>query len=127
MKKRTKSTQPYKYKKNGGRFALEDIKKREDSLARAGFAPSKYLGFCRTLLSEGYQLHLYEARETYSKYITVSLGRKRFKVRFSNHKPIRVREMNGDCDFFVGVNHTSTTTTADALRAVREYFHPTQP
>lgn len=111
-----------KYKKNNGRFNLGDIERREASLQRSGFQPSKYLGFCRTLIGEGFSLRLYEARETASKYVTVEKDGKSFKVRFSNHRPLQHREARGDCDFFVGVNHTSVTTTNDALEAVRKFF-----
>lgn len=45
------------------------------------------------------------------------------RVRFSNHKPIERREDAGDCDFFVGVANRKTTTTAQALEAVRWFFY----
>jgi hypothetical protein len=111
-----------KWKKNGGKFKLDDIQKREKSLVKAGYQPSRYLGFCRTLLSEGYELRLYEARQTHSKYITVEKGGKSYKVRFSNHKPIQSRQESGDCDFWVGVSHGQVTTTEDAISAVRTFF-----
>ena len=91
----------------------------------SGFGKQKWVEFCETLLSEGFTLTLYEARKTFSKYITVKkpgVKRKSFKVRFSNHKPIKQRELAGDCDFFVGITHTGVTTTKDALAAVRGFF-----
>lgn len=83
---------------------------------------SMWIRFCDFMLDKGFKVELYEAQRTNSKYVTVSKGAKSFKVRFSNHKPILQRELNGDCDFFVGVNNTHTTTTRDAAVAVREYF-----
>lgn len=70
----------------------------------------------------GFSVELYEARQTKSKYCTVKLDGKSFKVRFSDHKPIYQREMKGDCDFFVGHTHTGIRTTQDAINAVCAYF-----
>jgi|JI7StandDraft_1071085.scaffolds.fasta_scaffold145277_5 hypothetical protein len=86
------------------------------------YPKQKWIEFCETLMAEGYTLSLYEARATVSKYITVRSQGKAFKVRFSNHKPIKGKEMAGDCDFFVGRTHTGVRTTGDALIAVREFF-----
>ena len=88
------------------------------------FGKQKWISFCEVLLDEGYDLYLYEARKTFSKYITVKnkTKNKQFKVRFSNHKPIYGREVNGDCDFFVGVTNLGVSTTSDALRAVKDYM-----
>lgn len=89
------------------------------------YGKQKWISFCESLLEEGYEVYLYEARKTFSKYITVKKGDKSFKVRFSNHKPIYHREVNKDCDFFVGVTNLGVTTTANALEAVREYMGET--
>lgn len=99
------------------------LKKRADILANAGYVKPKWIGFCETMLAKGYVLTLYEARETFSKYITVSKsGFKPYKVRFSNHKAIYAREMNGDCDFFVGVGNLKVTTTEHAILATDAHF-----
>jgi hypothetical protein len=95
----------------------------DERVARAAAWPkAKWIIFCETLMTQGFRVELYEARETVSKYVTISKMGKSFKVRFSNHKPIKHRQMKGDCDFFVGVSHSLVTTTNDALKAVHEYF-----
>lgn len=89
------------------------------------YPKQKWVEFCEVLMERGFVLTLYEARKTVSKYITVrhiKCPKKSFKVRFSNHKPSRYREVAKDCDFFVGITHLKTTTTKDALDAVFEYF-----
>lgn len=98
------------------------LQERFERSAKLGFSKQKWISFCEALLAEGFSLALYEARKTASKYITVRKGGKSFKVRFSNHKPIKGRELAGDCDFFVGMTHTGTRTTDDALAAVRGHF-----
>lgn len=95
---------------------------RAEGCYKKGYPVPKWITFCQTLMSEGYEIVLYEARQTVSKYVTVQRGAKRYKVRFSNHKPIERRELAGDCDFFVGVTHHSVTTTEQALVAVRAFF-----
>jgi hypothetical protein len=98
------------------------LDKRHAFSEARGYAKSKWIVFCETLLAAGFHLTLYEARETLSKYVTVSDGNERFLVRFSNHRPNKSRELAGDCDFFVGVTHTGVRTTDDALAAVSRHF-----
>lgn len=88
----------------------------------AGPYNPKWVQFCRTMLGHGFTVVLYEARETVSKYVTVERDGKQFKVRFSNHKPSRYKERNRFCDFFVGINHGSITTTAQAVTATLRHF-----
>lgn len=95
------------------------------SLVR-GYEKQKWIKFCEYFLARGYTMTLYEARRTVSKYITLSnpkLKKEKFKVRFSNHKPIRQREAAQSCDFFVGRTNFYVTTTKQAALAVREFFN----
>lgn len=85
------------------------------------FIIPKWILFCEEILKLNLSASLYEARQTSSKYITISYKNNKFKVRFSNHKPIKSRESRKDCDFFVGVNHNSVTNTKDALQAVLKW------
>lgn len=87
-----------------------------------GYSKQKWIVFCEAMLAMGFHVTLYEARRTFSKYITVSAAGRFYKVRFSNHRPIRAREEANDCDFFVGVCNHTTTTTDDAIAAVKDYF-----
>lgn len=89
----------------------------------AKYGKQKWIIFCETLLNEGYTLYLYEAKKTFSKYITVCKNGKQFKVRFSNHKPAFSKEKENDSDFYVGVSNFGTTTTEDALRAVKKFYN----
>lgn len=98
---------------------LQDRAQRSVS---AGYAKQKWITFCEDLIGQGYKINLYEAKTTFSKYVTVMKGGKEYKVRFSNHKPNRSKELGGDCDFFVGVTNTGVRTTDDAMEAVRKYF-----
>lgn len=91
----------------------------------AGYTKQKWVEFCEEMLRQGFTVRLYEARRTVSKYITVSRPddhSRSFKVRFSNHKPIKYRETAGDCDFFVGRTHLGVTTTQQAIEATVDYF-----
>lgn len=90
---------------------------------KEGFSKPKWIEFCEAFIDEGgVTLKLYEARQTASKYISVIYNKKTFKVRYSNHKPIKYRELNQDCDFFVGVNHTAVTTTIQAIEATKQWL-----
>jgi hypothetical protein len=86
------------------------------------YPKQKWIVFCEEMLRQGYDVFLYEATQTVSKYITVKKSRRIFKVRFSDHKPIKHRESSGDCDFFVGRTNISVTTTDQAIQAVIEFM-----
>lgn len=83
------------------------------------FGKQKWIIFSETLLKEGYNLSMYEAKRTLSKYITIN---GEYTVRISNHAPNKQREENKDCDFFVGHTNFGIRTIYDALYAVRKYF-----
>lgn len=101
------------------------LRSRASYLESGGFKKSKWIVFCEEMLRLGLVCELYEARQTVSKYITVRLPedrRKSFKVRFSDHKPIYHRELEGHCDFFVGRTNLKITTTQQAIAAACEFF-----
>ncbi len=111
-------------KANNINVNLNFLSSRAEMAMAKGYSKQKWIIFCEVLLAEGFVLRLYEARKTFSKYITVKRGKRGpdYKVRFSNHRPIKAREARKDCDFFVGVSNFGTTTTEQALVAVREFF-----
>lgn len=93
-----------------------------NSRVSAKFGKQKWISFCEKFVEDPrFKITLYEARKTFSKYITFHYKDKTYKVRFSNHKPMRRRENEGDCDFFVGVTHLNISTTDDAIKAVSKW------
>lgn len=106
-------------KKITNQYLTKEILKQKTSKK---YGKQKWIIFAEELLNKGFKISLYEARRTFSKYLTVEKNGEQFKVRFSNHKPIKEREENNDCDFFVGVTNYKVTTTEDALQAVYTFF-----
>lgn len=104
------------------KLTIEYLDDRARAAISKGYPVQKWILFCKCMLSKGFDVYLYEARRTFSKYVTIKRGEKSYKVRFSNHKPIKQREINNDCDFFVGVTHTGVRTTRMAYYSVLEYF-----
>jgi hypothetical protein len=100
----------------------EFLNQRHEWNSARGYPKSRWIAFCETLIAAGFHVSLYEAKETLSKYVTISDGDSKYLVRFSNHRPNKRRELAGDCDFFVGVTHTGVRTTDDALEAVSRHF-----
>ena len=83
---------------------------------------SKWIRFCQFFMERGFEVRLYEATNSVSKYVTLTRKGSSFKVRFSNHMPIERREANRDCDFFVGVTHYGITRARDAAIAAITFF-----
>ncbi len=104
-------------------LTLSYLKSREDNTKAGGWPTPKWIEFSKVMMANGLTVILYEARQTVSKYVTVTDGTRQFKVRFSNHKPIQEREAKGDCDFFVGRTHFGVTTTSQAIAAVAKFFN----
>lgn len=111
-------------KLRGSLVTKEQLLRRQRSIEGKGFPPSKWIEFCIRCLDMGLVVRVHEAVTTRSKYVYLSKGDTRYKVRFSNHAANAVREAAHDSDFYVGVGNTRTTTTEDAIRAVRRrFFH----
>jgi hypothetical protein len=111
---------PGRYRTSGGaKVTQEQIKNIKKTYVESEFPVPKFVLFIETALKFGYRVRLYDAQTTVSKYVTVYNKKKKFKVRFSNHKPNRQRELEGNCDFFVGRTHLGVTTTRDAWYAMR--------
>lgn len=79
----------------------------------------KYLTFIRDLLQDGWQVKLYKAGK-FSKYVFVMKNEQVFKIRFSNHKPIYEKEIENDCDYYVGISHTQAHKTEEILKIIQE-------
>lgn len=106
-------------------ITAEFLRVRAERSIKAGYGKQRWIQFCEELLNLGCTLYIYEARKTFSKYITVQhnlAGKKSFKVRFSDHKPIPHREANGDCDFFAGKTNFAVTNTSMALDSTKNFF-----
>jgi len=100
----------------------EGLAKKKKKYQASKYNLAKWLNFCEVMHSNGFKTYVYEAKRTVSKYIYVVKEKKRFKVRFSNHKPSKKSEFIMDCDFFVGVTRRRTTNTTDAIFATLKFF-----
>lgn len=120
-------TKVNRYTKPGGDWVSPDyVERKEAQYASLPYPLPKYVQFIKRALGAGLRVRLYDCPSTVSKYVTIIHHGKRFKIRFSNHKPIFSREMKGDCDFFVGVTHTGVKTTDDAWTAMVKAFQVTK-
>lgn len=103
------------FKKNyhvARRQRIEKIRKLIEFYPKQ-FAPPKYLVFMEKMMDAGWIVKLHKVGV--SKYIFVEKGDNLFKIRFSNHKPLYNRELENDCDFYVGISHTQVSTTEKVL------------
>ena len=100
------------------------LNQRVNFLRKNDWPKSKWIFFCEEMLKLGFIVKLYEARQTKLKYCIIvrDNDHRKFKVCFSDHKPIKRRELNEDCDFFVGMTHTGVRNTNDAINAVCKHF-----
>lgn len=81
----------------------------------------KYLHFIKHFLEEGYIVKLYKGgKRGISKYVFIEKGNQLFKIRFSNHKPIKEYEEQEDCDFYVGISHKQVSTTSQIIEKIKQ-------
>ncbi len=78
----------------------------------------KWIIFSQTLIKDGWVVRLYRAKTTFSKYLFISRDKKMLKIRFSNHKANKLKELANDCDFYVGVGNKGVITTEELLRTL---------
>ena len=107
-----------KYKK----MTIGEIDGRKEWLHSQGYKTSKWLEFCEYFMNKQFSVYYYVAKKTVSKYVQIKRGKKKFLVRFSNHKPIEYLERKGTCDFFVGVTNLGVTNTKNAINATEKFF-----
>ena len=88
-----------------------------------GYPAPKYLLFARDLLEDGWKVRQYKGgKRGISKYLFIEKGDHLYKIRFSNHKPIKAKEEESDCDFYVGVSHFQTSTTEEIRDQVQALY-----
>lgn len=82
----------------------------------------KWVEFCESMIAEGFEVYLHEAKTTVSKYIYVYFKNKKLKVRYSNHRPNKRSEQRDDSDLFVGVSNFNVVTTEEAILLSKQYL-----
>lgn len=107
----------------------EILDQRAEYSVSKGYSVQKWIQFCRIMMEQGFRVNVHEAVTTLSKYITVTdpKGHKKFKVRFSNHRPNKDVEKSSDSDFYVGVANNKTTTTEQAIAATLAHMNGDTP
>ncbi len=104
-----------KFKKNIHRAKKIDLDKIQKMIRRypANYPTPRYMAFIKTLIETGWEIKLYEARV--SKYVFCTKAGQVYKIRFSNHKPLLRKELEEDCDYYVGISHNQVSTTTEIL------------
>jgi len=83
------------------------------------YSTPKYLYFIQNMIKKGWSARLHQVEV--SKYVFVYRSNTIFKIRFSNHKPIKWKQMRKDCDFYVGISHQGKALlTEDVINLITE-------
>jgi hypothetical protein len=85
-----------------------------------GYPVPKWIQFSEAMLDMGFSVDMQESKSTVSKYLYLKKGDKKFKIRFSNHKPNYNKELGGDCNYYVGVGHTGMITTEQLIDIINK-------
>ena len=102
---------------------MDFLEHRTKKTISRGYLKPKWIQFCEEMVGYGLEVFLYEAKRTRSKYVRVVDGKYQYRIRFSDHKPILQRELENDCDFFVGKTNLRTTNTDMAIDATLNHFN----
>jgi hypothetical protein len=76
----------------------------------------KWVQFAEAAIKDGWEVKLYRARTTLSKYLFICKGAEQYKIRYSNHRPSYLKEEVADSDFYVGVHHKGCITTEELMK-----------
>jgi hypothetical protein len=104
--------------KNGG-LTLEYLERLKPSYIAKNYPVPKWIQFSEELISDNWHVRLHRSKSTVSKYLYISKNNKNFKIRFSNHKPNKMKENNEDCDFYVGIGNRGVITTSEVLEILK--------
>lgn len=104
-------------KATGQHVTIAFLTERTQMAAQAGYSKAKWIEFCETMLSRGYNVFLTEDPFTTSKCILVKRYDKTFQVRYSADPST---EELDDCDFFVGKTIRAWTNWKQAQAATIE-------
>jgi hypothetical protein len=102
------------------KVSLRYLNMIEKSYPARGFPIPKWIIFCKTMIDRGWNVRLYRAKTTVSKYVFVHKDNLMYKIRFSNHRANRNMEFNDDCDYYVGVGNRYTLTTEELISLLIE-------
>lgn len=94
---------------------LSYLEKIKPDYLKNGWSIPKWISFTETMIKNGWQVKLIRSQSTRSKYLYIQKGDKNYKIRFSNHKASKEKELENDCDFYVGRGHKGTLTTTDLI------------
>lgn len=98
------------------RIKLNGVNKEIENYPKQYQTP-KYLLFIKTMIENGSKVKIYKAGV--SKYVFVITDTDTYKIRFSNHRPIFSKEIEEDCDFYVGVSHRNCQTTEEIINIIQ--------
>ena len=94
------------------KYTLERIVNRIECYSK-NYSPPKFLLFAMKMAQNGWAVSIHEVKV--SKYVFILKEDRLIKIRFSNHKPNRIRENQEDCDYYVGVSHKQVSTTKELI------------
>jgi len=101
------------------KYDLEKVKYEIDNYP-SQYPTPKWLLFVQSLLLTGWIVGVHKAETTHSKYVYIRKDKKRYKIRFSNHRPSKKKELYGDADFYVGISNLNVTTTEQVLQEINK-------
>lgn len=112
-----------KFRKNFHIAKRLNLNKVKETIANypSQYPTPKYLTFIRNMLEDGWAVKLYTSGV--SKYVFCLKGEHLYKVRFSNHKPRVDKELEEDCDFYVGISNLAVNTTEEIEKILKQNFN----
>lgn len=109
------------------KVALEKITNQKIKLWKNNYTKKQYpipkwVLFAEVMIRNGFCVKLCRAVTTVSKYLYLSRGEAKFKVRFSNHPPNKEREKMQDSDYYVGIGNFGIKTTRQVIQEILTEF-----
>lgn len=80
------------------------------------YSKPKYIEFIEFFYNLGFEVGLYRAKTTASKYVFIKKGNKEIKIRFSNHLPNPLKEEKHDSDYYVGRKHDRKWISSEEIK-----------
>jgi len=107
------------YRSGEGGAKVYSARKIMTAMQKAQASKSRvpmYLQFMEWACGNGFEVKLYEAKSTESKYVFLQNKTHKYKIRFSTHPIPAYKDKLTDCDFLVGKGNSGKYISTKMLK-----------
>lgn len=104
------------------RLTLKYLEGKKPNYLEQGYPVPKWIQFSEQMIKQGWEVAVYPAKTTVSKYIYINKNETSLKICFSNHKANNEKETFKDCDYYVGIGNNEVMITERLIEIINQKY-----